>query len=371
MATVGSAGGIFRLFWGKSVLIYPDRVHASFFRSPNPRGIMAKVVPPRFNEGWGTWHAKIYGADDDVMIRPHSFTGDGYTMFWPDFNTHPHHIHKKAEKAFTDFQHSYRQRSLPESSEGDEKVMVFPIIQAGQFNVREEEQAMDILFRRANGQSSGEKKSEERPLIDFTSGYFGLYKPYQDLVLRSRNVDVRIVAASPKANGFYGSKGISGRIPEGYTLLEQRFMKAVARAGRFWKESTGVQLLEWLKDGWTYHAKGLWLSPHASSHPVLTLFGSTNLNSRSSHIDTELSFVMILCDSWYGLAEYLSVAEPGNASTRWYSISNSPETTMANRMVTTNCFGTEDRYCEWTHSLPLRNSTRSMKSKLEKEGNSW
>uniref|UniRef100_A0A0W0F6X7 CDP-diacylglycerol--glycerol-3-phosphate 3-phosphatidyltransferase n=1 Tax=Moniliophthora roreri TaxID=221103 RepID=A0A0W0F6X7_MONRR len=47
---------------------YPDRVHASFFRSPNLRGIMAKVVPPRFNEGWGTWHAKIYGADDDVMI---------------------------------------------------------------------------------------------------------------------------------------------------------------------------------------------------------------------------------------------------------------------------------------------------------------
>ncbi|KAI3600712.1 cdp-diacylglycerol-glycerol-3-phosphate 3-phosphatidyltransferase [Moniliophthora roreri] len=215
-------------------------------------------------------------------------------MFWPDFNTHPHHIHKKAEKAFTDFQHSYRQRSLPEGSEGGEKVMMFPIIQAGQFNVREEEQAMDILFRRANGQSSGEKKFEERPLIDFTSGYFGLYKPYQDLVLRSRNVDVRIVAASPKANGFYGSKGISGRIPEGYTLLEQRFMKAVARAGRFWKESTGVQLLEWLKDGWTYHAKGLWFSPNASSHPVLTLFGSTNLNSRSSHIDTELSFVMIL-----------------------------------------------------------------------------
>ena len=29
---------------------------------------MAKIVPPRFNEGWGTWHAKIYGVDDDVMI---------------------------------------------------------------------------------------------------------------------------------------------------------------------------------------------------------------------------------------------------------------------------------------------------------------
>ena len=47
---------------------FPSRVHISMFRSPNLRGLLAKLVPPRFNEGWGTWHAKIYGADDDVMI---------------------------------------------------------------------------------------------------------------------------------------------------------------------------------------------------------------------------------------------------------------------------------------------------------------
>jgi len=47
---------------------YPDRMHVSLFRSPKLRGIMAKLVPPRFNEGWGTWHAKIYGVDDEVMI---------------------------------------------------------------------------------------------------------------------------------------------------------------------------------------------------------------------------------------------------------------------------------------------------------------
>jgi len=39
---------------------------------------------------------------------------------------------------------------------------------------------------------------------------------------------------------------------------------------------------------------GIWLSPGPSSPPVLTLFGSTNLNARSAHIDTELSFVMII-----------------------------------------------------------------------------
>lgn len=47
---------------------YPDRVHVSLFRSPKLKDLMAKLVPPRFNEGWGTWHAKIYGADDNVMI---------------------------------------------------------------------------------------------------------------------------------------------------------------------------------------------------------------------------------------------------------------------------------------------------------------
>ena len=38
---------------------------------------------------------------------------------------------------------------------------------------------------------------------------------------------------------------------------------------------------------------GIWLSPSPESLPILTLFGSTNLNSRSAHLDTELSFVML------------------------------------------------------------------------------
>lgn len=47
---------------------YPDRVHITMFRSPKLKGLMAKIVPPRYNEGWGTWHPKIYGVDDEVMI---------------------------------------------------------------------------------------------------------------------------------------------------------------------------------------------------------------------------------------------------------------------------------------------------------------
>lgn len=64
-----------------------------------------------------------------------------------------------------------------------------------------------------------------------------------------------------QANGFYGSKGLSGRIPEGYTMLEQRFWNRVTRASREWQDTDdsagGVELSEWEREGWTYHAKGV------------------------------------------------------------------------------------------------------------------
>ncbi|KAL1740514.1 hypothetical protein HDZ31DRAFT_47366, partial [Schizophyllum fasciatum] len=259
---------------------YPDRLHVSLFRSPHLRGALAKVVPPRFNEGWGTWHAKVYGADDDVMIsganlntsyftdrqdryihfssqphvaeycfdflqtvssfsfkllpraspiraaeHPHSI---GDALLWPDATTHPHHIHHKAQRALSTLQETYRHRPVA-SDDSSPQVLIFPVIQAGQFGVREEENALALLFKHlhVHGGESG-----QRPLVDLTSGYFGLYRPYQELILASKNVDCSIIAASPKANGFYGSSGISGRIPEGYTLLEQRFMRAVREAGR-------------------------------------------------------------------------------------------------------------------------------------------
>ncbi|KAI0958048.1 hypothetical protein AcW1_006238 [Taiwanofungus camphoratus] len=72
-------------------------------------------------------------------------------------------------------------------------------------------------------------------------------------------------------------------------------MKAVRAAGRDAADnySSGIQLSEWEKDGWTYHAKGIWLRPTPSASPLLTLFGSTNLNSRSANLDTELSFLLV------------------------------------------------------------------------------
>ncbi|KAI0362536.1 hypothetical protein OH77DRAFT_1388512 [Trametes cingulata] len=333
---------------------YPDRVHVHLFRSPKLKGIMARIVPPRFNEGWGTWHPKVYGADDNLMISganlntsyftnrqdrylrftaqarladycfgflqasstfsfkllPAPESPEGYVLHWPDTTTHPHRIEAKAQQALSAFQRAQHlaspassvletEKELSLTPENDHDVLVFPVIQAGQFDIREEERCLGLLFRELSAQQPprfpGESKYDG-PLVDLTSGYFALYKPYQQAIISSR-LACRILAASPKANGFYASKGISGRIPEAYTLFERRFIKAVHAAGKEWPQgssdvSPGVQLNEWEREGWTYHAKGIWVRPTPSSAPAMTLFGSTNLNSRSANLDTELSFVL-------------------------------------------------------------------------------
>jgi len=247
-------------------------------------------------------------ASFSYSLRPSLTEEHAYELHWPHKHLHPHHFEPTAQTVLKTFQESQRNRvsnkiasllSGSSESQNHEDVLVIPIIQAGQFNVREEERCLAMLFQHL-AEPASLSSHYEGPLVDLTSGYFGLYKPYQSLVINTP-VACRILAASPKANGFYGSRGVSGRIPEGYTVLERRFMKAVRAAGREWpseqpvqdRTESGVQLSEWAREGWTYHAKGIWLRPTPSAHPCLTLFGSTNLNSRSANIDTELSFMLV------------------------------------------------------------------------------
>jgi CDP-diacylglycerol--glycerol-3-phosphate 3-phosphatidyltransferase len=128
---------------------------------------------------------------------PTSLSAKGYCLEWPDSNTHPHHIESKAEKALAELQASYMLQSTisqpnpPDQAPSD--VFVFPIIQAGQFNIREEERCLSMLFDHLATHGTSESF---QPSMDLTSGYFGLYQPYQDLILRS-SINCRIIAASP------------------------------------------------------------------------------------------------------------------------------------------------------------------------------
>jgi CDP-diacylglycerol--glycerol-3-phosphate 3-phosphatidyltransferase len=124
-----------------------------------------------------------------------SSTQEGYIMQWPIPDTHPHFFHEIARNAFSSLQKSHREQHQLLREEGShQSVLLFPIIQAGQFNIKEEEWLLQELFSRLK-----KFPDADRPILDLTSGYFNLYKPYQKLILSTPNVDCRIVAASPKA----------------------------------------------------------------------------------------------------------------------------------------------------------------------------
>lgn len=56
---------------------------------------------------------------------------------------------------------------------------------------------MSLLFEHL--QHHLQESPSSTPSIDLTSGYFGLYKAYQDLVLKS-NINCQIICASPKVS---------------------------------------------------------------------------------------------------------------------------------------------------------------------------
>lgn len=139
---------------------------------------------------------------------------------WSDPDTHPHHIETKASALLSKFQASHlttttepqHSDATAKSTELDDKVYVFPIIQAGQFNIREEERALNLLYNQISHSSTtvttdasiASKGKDTRPLVNMTSGYFGLYEPYQDLILSS-DADTRIVCAAPKVLSILSS----------------------------------------------------------------------------------------------------------------------------------------------------------------------
>jgi len=148
--------------------------------------------------------------------------------------------------------------------------------------------------------------------ITFTAGYFNPPPNLVALLLSSRFSHLDVIGASPEANGFYGSKGVSGMLPAAYTLLAKRFLQSVEAKGL----GTRTRILEWKRGvvdepgGWTYHAKGIWvtLTNTASTSttektregevhgPSITVIGSSNYTTRAHTLDLEANALIITAD---------------------------------------------------------------------------
>lgn len=140
----------------------------------------------------------------------------------------------------------------------------------------------------------------------FTAGYFNIHPVLSSLLIASTSSSLQepyktqgtVLTASPWANGFYGSPGVSGMLPAAYTHLSARFLDNVAKAQR----TNSIQLKEWRRGtvgepgGWTYHAKGLWITLPKEEHPSLTFVGSSNYTKRSYSLDLEVGALVVTTD---------------------------------------------------------------------------
>lgn len=84
--------------------------------------------------------------------------------------------------------------------------------------------------------------------------------------------------ASPLANGFRGSSGLSQYIPALYSKALERFYKS---------KTKNIELYEYQRENWTFHGKGIWIQTSVPEPTLITNIGSPNFGSRSVLRDLE------------------------------------------------------------------------------------
>ena len=325
---------------------FPDRIDVRMYHTPNLTGLRKALVPKRINEGWGLQHIKLYGIDDEVILSGANLSNDYFTnrqdryhvfksktvadyfdrihnavcsisfllqpsdrpskfsLEWPPSNPVPNPLEspKRHIEAATSLLQPFVQ-PVSSPSPPTTSTYIYPVI-CHPPTINTELPAFTAVLA--------------RPIRSyvFTAGYFNPHPMITSSLLAASSppssAPGSILTASPYANGFFGSKGISGLLPPAYTHLSHRFLQAA--------RGKNIQLREWQRgivgqpDGWTYHAKGLWVtlqadppgetaaletqdsSAAAAAGPSVTLIGSSNYTTRSYGLDLEVGALLVTGD---------------------------------------------------------------------------
>ncbi|KAF4257070.1 hypothetical protein KXW98_004788 [Aspergillus fumigatus] len=330
----------------------PDRVDIRMFHTPNLTGLRKKWIPRRINEGWGLQHMKLYGFDDEIILsganlsedyftnrldRYHVFqnkeladyyagihdavcslsfqvlpdphNASGYLLDWPTSNGAPCPLDDPEEfiSSSTTVLHPLIQppsKTKPAAEwSSSSQTLIYPVAQFTPLlkpDTSTEFPAVTAILRLL---STSSVFSGARWL--FTAGYFNIHPVLSSLLIASTSTSHTasttrgtVLTASPWANGFYGSPGVSGMLPAAYTHLSAKFLDRVSEAQR----TNAIQLKEWRRGtvgepgGWTYHAKGLWITLPKEEHPSMTFVGSSNYTKRSYTLDLEVGALVVTND---------------------------------------------------------------------------
>ncbi|KAG6015327.1 hypothetical protein E4U43_005427 [Claviceps pusilla] len=321
------------------------RVEIRMYHTPNLTGLRKKHIPRRINEGWGLQHMKLYGVDDEIIMsganlssdyftnrqdRYHLFSSKemtdhfckihhgvgslsfrvepsddpaGFALSWPATNAAPNPIEEpqgfiKSSSSMLKSLVALPAQGLPSHGGGGGGLANTRVYMLGQFSqIMRPDHSTElpvlthILEQLALPNYRGSSWT-------FTAGYFNPAPSLSKLLIGTASTNNTVITAAPEANGFYKSSGVSGLLPDAYVLLARRFLDAVNRSRR----DGDITLKEWRlgttgqPGGWTYHAKGLWVTMPGQANPSISIIGSSNYTRRSYSHDLEVGALIVTKD---------------------------------------------------------------------------
>ncbi|CAF4845591.1 unnamed protein product [Pieris macdunnoughi] len=289
-----------------------DRCKLALYQTPRLQGSWSKVLPSRYNEIVGLQHMKLYISDNSVILSGANCSNDYFekrqdryieiededlanfycelidevTSFSKltgkvsaEYNKSPKEVvvknlNQNVNKLINKWKEQQNSKilSLGNDLQGND-TWIFPLIQMGEFNINLDEQATCTMLETV----------PKGGFVRLATGYFNLTEKYSKTLLRNCKSNISLLMAHPNANGFMGAAGPAGGIPHAYSLIAREFWQQVIE----YNQISRVRILEYERQGWTFHAKGLWYYPPGKEFPWLTIVGSANLGERSVKRDLE------------------------------------------------------------------------------------
>ncbi|KAJ8728227.1 hypothetical protein PYW08_016612 [Mythimna loreyi] len=292
----------------------PNQCSVNLYQTPRLQGSWSKALPSRYNELVGLQHMKLYIADDSVLLSGANYSNDYFQQrqdryieivdadlanFYSELIDEVSNFSKRSTKngikerkyaskelfiqdmrkqvnafmAKWQAQQMSKLTNLEDTEETVKDTWIFPLIQMGEFGITQDEQVTKKLIASV----------PEGSILRLATGYFNLTDEYAKTLLEDCKADISLLMAHPNANGFLGASGPAGGIPHAYSLIARKFWQRVLD----YRQMDRVQMLEYERPGWTFHAKGLWYYPPGCGVPWATIVGSANLGERSVRRDLE------------------------------------------------------------------------------------
>lgn len=300
---------------------FPRQIELNLYRVPQLEG-WKRMLPSPWNEIFGVSHSKVYAVDNKVIISGANLSEEYFSnrqdryiqindilehnlahfyhnlvdlisTFSLRVMTEPTGQYRLLKQAKQSKESSFQTRlndlmkcDQQMESQTDKSVegtifdtWAIPTFQFGPLGITSDE---EVLFRLLNTLPAETK-------LDIATGYLNLSPVFEKYLLECKP-RLQVITAAPSANGFHRAKRVRATIPTMYSMIEKQFYGKLCGAA-----SVSMKILrEYSRPGWTFHGKGMWITPVKSgsvkskcSNSALSVFGSSNFGLRSFGRDME------------------------------------------------------------------------------------